>query len=200
MARSVRQPDPALEVESCGGASDSFALRPVNDTLLPPRPIGDSTALIMRLVLFEPDIPQNTGTMMRLCACLGVAIDVIEPCGFVFDDRRMRRAGMDYLDGADLTRHRSWAAYQATAHQGRLVLLSTAAEQSYLDHAFHPDDRVMVGRETGGVPPDVAEAADVALRIPMQLGRRSLNVAIAAAMALGEGLRQTQAFTRGLDR
>ncbi|MBV8170025.1 MAG: tRNA (cytidine(34)-2'-O)-methyltransferase [Alphaproteobacteria bacterium] len=145
----------------------------------------------MRLVLYEPDIPQNTGTLLRLAACLGVAVDLIEPCGFVLDDRRLRRAGMDYLDGVALTRHASWDAYRAAA-AGRLVLLTTRAETPYADFAFAATDRLMVGRETGGVPEPVHAAADARLRIPMAPGLRSINVACAAAMVLGEALRQLE--------
>jgi tRNA (cytidine/uridine-2'-O-)-methyltransferase len=148
----------------------------------------------MRLVLFQPDIPQNAGTMLRLAACLGVSADIIEPCGFVLDDRRLRRSGMDYLDGLDLAVHHSWDAYHATEAAGRLILLTTAASVNYTEFAFAPDDRIMVGRETGGAPPQVAAAADARLAIPLAQGRRSLNVATAAAMVLGEALRQTDGF------
>ena len=150
----------------------------------------------MRLALFEPDIPQNTGTLMRLGACLGVPVDVIEPCGFVFDERRMRRAGMDYLDQVDLTRHASWTAYQAgRAEQGRrLILLTTQAEISYTDFQFRPNDTVLLGRESAGVPDEVHKAADARITVPMAIDARSLNVAVAAAMVLGEGLRQTDGF------
>jgi tRNA (cytidine/uridine-2'-O-)-methyltransferase len=152
----------------------------------------------MRLALFEPDIPQNTGTILRLAACLGVAVDVIEPCGFVFDDRRLRRAGMDYLEAVDLTRYSSWNAYRVwrsgIGRAGRLILLTTRAATPYTAFAFAAADTVLLGRETGGVPPEVQAAADAALRIPMRRGLRSLNVAVAAAMVLGEALRQTGGF------
>ena len=147
----------------------------------------------MRLVLFEPDIPQNTGALLRLGACLGVAVDIVEPCGFLFDDKRLRRAGMDYLDAVDMVRHRSWRAYRATA-AGRLVLLTTRGETRYGDFAFHPSDNLLLGRESAGVPEDVHAAADAHLLIPMRTGIRSLNVALAAAMVLGEALRQTGLF------
>jgi tRNA (cytidine/uridine-2'-O-)-methyltransferase len=146
----------------------------------------------MRLVLYQPDIPQNTGTLLRLAACLGIAVDLIEPCGFVLGDRRLRRAGMDYLEGVALTRHSSWQSYREAASAGRLVLLTTAAATSYTAFAFAPDDRLMVGRETGGVPDSVHAAADARLRIPMTAGRRSINVACAAAMVVGEALRQLE--------
>ncbi len=147
----------------------------------------------MRLALYQPDIPQNTGTLLRTAMCLDIAVDIIEPCGFVFSDRQLKRAGMDYLKDADLTRHSSWTAFRAAAHRqgGRLVLLSTKAETVYTDFSFRPDDIVMVGRESAGVPDDVFAAAHARLRVPMAAGARSLNVAIAAAMVLGEGLRQT---------
>ncbi|WP_029007555.1 tRNA (cytidine(34)-2'-O)-methyltransferase [Azospirillum halopraeferens] len=147
----------------------------------------------MRLVLFEPDIPQNAGTLMRLCAALGVPLDVIEPCGFLFDDRKLRRAGMDYLTHLDLTRHISWNAYRATPAAGRLVLLTTRAALPYTAFAFRPDDRIMVGRESEGVPDAVHDAADARLLIPLKPPARSLNVALAAAMVLGEAMRQTAA-------
>ncbi|MGH6932780.1 MAG: tRNA (cytidine(34)-2'-O)-methyltransferase [Dongiaceae bacterium] len=152
----------------------------------------------MRLALFEPDIPQNTGTMLRLAACLAVPVDLIEPCGFALDDRRMRRAGMDYLDAVNLTRHVSWRAYLAAragpADPGRLVLLTTKSPIGYAEFRFHGDDTLLVGRESSGVPPAVHDAADVRLSIPLRPGMRSLNVAIAAAMVLGEALRQTNGF------
>lgn len=150
----------------------------------------------MRLVLFEPDIPQNTGTLLRLAACWNLAVDVIFPCGFIFDDRRMKRAGMDYLADVDVRRHASWAAYQAwrvenPALAGRLLLLSTKAASPYHDFAYRPDDSVMVGRESSGVPDSVHDAADHRLVIPLRPGMRSLNVAIAAAIVTAEALRQT---------
>jgi len=154
----------------------------------------------MRLVLYEPDIPQNTGTILRLAAAMGVAVDLIEPFGFVWDDRRLRRAGMDYLDAVDVTRHGSWNAYRiwraGSDRAGRLVVLSTGAATAYTEFAFDPSDSLLFGRETGGVPPDVHDAADARLTIPMKTGMRSLNVAVAASMVLGEALRQTNGFTR----
>jgi tRNA (cytidine/uridine-2'-O-)-methyltransferase len=150
----------------------------------------------MRLALYQPDIPQNTGTLLRLAACLAVPVDLIEPCGFVLSDRRLRRAGLDYLEAVSLARHASWAAYRAAALPGRLVLLTTRAEARYIDFAFAADDRVMVGRESGGVPDDVHAAADARLVIPMAPGARSINVACAAAMVLGEALRQLEGTPR----
>lgn len=150
----------------------------------------------MRLILFQPDIPQNTGTLLRLAACFGLPVDLIEPCGFVFGGPHMRRAGMDYLDQVDLTRHMSWTAYQDTAHAGRLIVLSTKGETLLTDTRFLPDDRLLLGRESAGVPPDVAEAAAHRIRIPLRPDARSLNVAIAGAIAVSEALRQTNGFQR----
>ena len=147
----------------------------------------------MRLVLYEPDIPQNTGTLFRLAACLGLAVDLIEPCGFLMDDRRLRRAGMDYLDRVEIVRHRSWQAYQQ-APRGRLVLLTAQGEWAYTAFAFQAGDSLMVGRESAGAPPEVHEAADARVFVPMRPGLRSINVALAAAMVLGEALRQTDQY------
>ena len=130
---------------------------------------------------------------MRLCACLGVAMDVIEPCGFLLSDRNFRRAGMDYLAGLDLTRHASWEEYKGQKH-GRIVLLTTKAETPYFGFSFVPSDTLLVGRESAGVPDEVHQAADIRLTIPMRAGMRSINVAQAAAMVLGEALRQTALF------
>ena len=145
------------------------------------------------LALYQPDIPQNCGTMLRLCACLGVEASIIEPAGFPVSDRHFRRSGMDYLDAVNVTRHVSWRAFEAwRAPTGRrLVLLSTSAALPLTDFAFAPDDILMVGRESAGAPPDVHEAADARILIPIRPGMRSLNVAVCAAMALGEALRQT---------
>ncbi|MHA1566737.1 MAG: tRNA (cytidine(34)-2'-O)-methyltransferase [Alphaproteobacteria bacterium] len=147
----------------------------------------------MRLALFQPDIPQNAGAMMRLAACLNIPMDIIEPAGFVLSDRRLRRAGMDYLGHLDLTRHDSWQAFLAVP-RGRLILLTTQAKISYLDAAYRPDDTLLMGRESAGVPPDVHNAADLGIAVPMAPGLRSLNVALASAIVLGEAMRQTQLF------
>ncbi len=144
----------------------------------------------MRLALYEPDIPQNAGAILRLGACFGVAVDIIEPCGFVLDDRRLKRAAMDYLAQVEIVRHASWAAFRQS-RSGRLVLLSTKARLPYHRFAFARDDVLLLGRETAGVPPEVAEAVDASVLIPMRPGLRSLNVALAAALVLGEALRQT---------
>ncbi len=148
----------------------------------------------MRLALYQPDIPQNTGTLLRTAACLDVAVDVVEPCGFVWDDRHFRRAGMDYLDLARVTRHRSWEAFAESRPEGRLVLLTTRAETAYAGFSFLEDDVLLVGRESAGVPDRVHGACDRAVRIPIIAGARSLNVAVAAAMVLGEALRQIHGF------
>lgn len=148
----------------------------------------------MRLALYEPDIPQNTGTLIRLAACLGVACDIIEPCGFVLSDRRLRRAGLDYRDRAVLHRSPSWQAYLASRPTGRLILLTTQATTVYAAFAFRGDDTLLLGRESSGVPAAVHALADARVRVPMAAGLRSLNVAVAAAMVLGEALRQTDGF------
>jgi tRNA (cytidine/uridine-2'-O-)-methyltransferase len=147
----------------------------------------------MRLALYEPDIPQNAGALLRLGACLGVPVDIIEPTGFVLGDRRLKRAGMDYLDLAEFTRHASWARF-LSQRRGRLVLLTTKATVPYHCFAFRRDDILLLGRESAGVPDAVHDAADARLRIPLRPGARSLNVALAAAMVLGELLRQTEQF------
>ena len=148
----------------------------------------------MRVALFQPDIPQNTGAVLRLAACLGVGVDVIEPSGFVWSDRRMKRAGMDYIDQVDLVRHTSWEAFRAQ-FTGRLVLLTTQGATPYVDHRFGQADTLLLGRESAGVPTDVHDTADARIRVPMAAGMRSLNVALAAAMVLSEALRQTDGFT-----
>jgi len=147
----------------------------------------------MQLALYEPDIAQNTGTILRLCACLGVAAHIIEPAGFPVSDRAFRRAGMDYLDQVTLRRHSSWAAFDGwrRTEKLRLVLFTTRAAKSYLDHSFAADDILLFGRESAGAPEDVHAAADARLTIPMRPGLRSLNIAMACAMAAGEALRQT---------
>jgi tRNA (cytidine/uridine-2'-O-)-methyltransferase len=150
--------------------------------------------MAMRLALFEPDIPQNAGALIRLGACLGVPIDIIEPCGFLLSDRNFRRAGMDYLERAEIVRHQSWAAFRQAPRAGRLVLLTTKASAPYTDFAFAAGDTILLGRESAGVPDDVHDAADARLRIPLRSGLRSLNVAQAGAMVLGEALRQTKGF------
>jgi tRNA (cytidine/uridine-2'-O-)-methyltransferase len=150
----------------------------------------------MKLAIYEPDIAQNTATILRLCACLGIEAHLIGPAGFPLTDRAFRRAGMDYLDLVTVERHDSWAAFEdwRRVRQLRLILLSTKADISYLDCSFAVEDVIMVGRESAGVPDAVHSAADVRLKIPMQPGLRSINVAMAAAMVSGEALRQTNGF------
>ena len=145
------------------------------------------------LALYQPDIPQNTGTILRLCACLDVAAHIIEPAGFPVSDRHFRRAGMDYLDQVSITRHDSWSKFEQWRNEAglRLVLFTTKAAGSYLDHRYNRDDVLLFGRESAGVPDDVAAVADARLAIPIKPGLRSLNVAMATAMALGEAVRQT---------
>jgi tRNA (cytidine/uridine-2'-O-)-methyltransferase len=147
----------------------------------------------MRIALYQPDIAQNTGTILRLAACLGVEAHIIEPAGFPTSDRAFRRAGMDYLDHVRLVRQLSWAAFETWRRERalRLVLFTTRGERSYLDHRFGTDDILLFGRESAGVPDEVHAAADARLVIPMRAGLRSLNVAMACAMAVSEALRQT---------
>jgi len=147
----------------------------------------------MEIALFQPDIPQNTGTILRLCACLDVAAHIIEPAGFAVSDRAFRRAGMDYLDQVRLTRHNSWTTFEEWRRQGghRLILFTTRGATSYLDFHYSALDILLFGRETVGVTEAVVAAADARLKIPLKHGLRSLNVAMAAAMAIGEALRQT---------
>jgi tRNA (cytidine/uridine-2'-O-)-methyltransferase len=150
----------------------------------------------MRLALFQPDIPQNVGGGIRLCACLGVFLDVIEPCGFPLSDKSVKRAALDYGPEADLTRHDSWAAFQAAPARrtGRLVLFTTKGAEPLYDFAFRPGDTLLFGRESAGVPADVHTAVDARLYIPIRPSTRSLNVIAAAAIGLGEALRQTGGF------
>jgi tRNA (cytidine/uridine-2'-O-)-methyltransferase len=150
----------------------------------------------MRIALHEPDIPQNTGTIFRLAACFGIEVHLVEPAGFPVTDRAFRRAGMDYLDQVALVRHVSWPAFEAWRRQAalRLLLFTTKGATSYLDHRYQHDDILLFGRESAGVPDHLHAAADVRLVIPMQPHMRSLNVAMACAMAVGEALRQTNGF------
>jgi tRNA (cytidine/uridine-2'-O-)-methyltransferase len=151
------------------------------------------------LALYQPDIPQNTGAMLRLGACLGIEVHAVLPAGFDLSDRNLRRAGLDYVDHVRLTRHDTWTGFEAWRRSGgrRLVLLTTKGALPYADFAFAAGDVVMVGRESAGVPEHVHAAADARLLIPMQAGLRSLNVATAAAIVLGEALRQTGSFPKG---
>lgn len=150
----------------------------------------------MRLALYQPDIPQNTGTLLRLSACLGIGADIIEPCGFPFSEQSLRRFALDYWAAADISRHISWDAFMdhPDRKDGRLVLLTTKAAHSYVDTRYEAGDTLLLGRESAGVPDVVHETADLRIKIPMASGLRSLNVAVAAAMVLGEALRQTAGF------
>lgn len=145
----------------------------------------------MRLVLYQPDIPQNAGTILRLAACLGVGVDVVEPAGFVWSEPRMRRAGMDYLEFAAVTRHASWEAFLAAHGAGRLVLATTRGAIPLPNAQFAADDHLILGQESAGVPDTVYGATDLRVRIPMVAGARSLNVAVTAGIMLSEALRQT---------
>jgi tRNA (cytidine/uridine-2'-O-)-methyltransferase len=147
----------------------------------------------MRLVLIEPDIPQNCGTLLRLAACLGVGLDIVGPAGFILDDRRLQRAVMDYLPQADWAQHATWAEFRAR-HGGRALLLTTRASRRYTDVAYRPDDLLLLGSESAGAPAWAQREADERLLIPLKPGLRSLNVAVAAALVLGEALRQTAGF------
>lgn len=149
----------------------------------------------MRIALYQPDIPQNAGTIMRMAACLGLAIDLIEPAGFDASNRSLKRAGLDYLQHLELVRHASWEDFEAWRKSAnplpRLVLLTTTADTAYTDFAFRTDDILMVGRESAGVPGAVHASVGARVKVPMRPGLRSLNVAVAAAMVTGEALRQS---------
>lgn len=150
-----------------------------------------------RLVLYQPDIPQNLGALLRLSACLGMELHIIEPCGFPMDDARIRRAGMDYIGQARYVRHASWAMFHNAlqAEAGRLILMTTKTQQPYSAHRFLPHDWVLFGRESAGVPEDIHHAADMQLTIPMQPEARSLNLAMSAAIVAGE-IRRQQNFSQ----
>jgi tRNA (cytidine/uridine-2'-O-)-methyltransferase len=143
----------------------------------------------MRVALFQPDIAGNVGTILRTAACLGVGVDLIEPMGFAYSSRALARAGMDYLHHADVTRHADWSAFEAQV-TGRVVLLTTAGATPLSAAQFLPDDVLLLGSESTGVPPDVHARADMGVCVPMLAGRRSLNVAVAGAIVLGEAMRQ----------
>jgi tRNA (cytidine/uridine-2'-O-)-methyltransferase len=149
----------------------------------------------IRIALYQPDIPGNTGTILRLAACMGLAVDVIEPTGFDLSDRMLRRAGMDYLEMAALTRHVSWNAFEAWREKEgrRLILFTTSSAEAYTEFIYRADDILLFGRESDGVPQAVQDRADARLLIPMPGGGRSLNVALSAAMAAGEVMRQVRA-------
>lgn len=155
----------------------------------------------MRLALYQPDIPQNTGTLLRLGACLDLELDIIEPCGFVFSEKALKRAGMDYLDKVKYRRHNSWTDFlqyreEHPEEYGRLVLLTTKASSPYFDFEFQSNDIILMGRESAGVPQAVHDIVDARLIIPMNENARSINVAVSAVMVLGEALRQTNLFPK----
>ncbi|HCX68615.1 tRNA (cytidine(34)-2'-O)-methyltransferase [Parvibaculum sp.] len=149
----------------------------------------------MRLALYEPDIPPNAGTLIRLGACLDVPVDIIEPCGFPWGDRDLKRAAMDYGRLGEVIRHASWESFLTSKPpEARIVLLTTKTQTRFLDFAYRPSDILLVGRESAGVPGHVHEAADARVTIPMMPPARSLNVALAASMVISEALRQTNTF------
>ena len=153
----------------------------------------------MRLALFQPDIPQNTGTLLRLGACLDVELDIIEPCGFIFSEQTLKRAGMDYLHLVKYRRHHSWEHFlqyraEHPEEYGRIVLLTTHATEPYYHFEFQPNDIILMGRESAGVPEEVHQTVDARLLIPMNANARSINVAVSAVMVVGECLRQTKMF------
>lgn len=155
----------------------------------------------MRLALFQPDIPQNTGTLLRLGACLDLPLDIIEPCGFVFAERTLKRSGMDYLEMVNYRRHNSWQDFlqyrkEHPEEYGRIVLLTTHASEPYYDFEFKENDIILMGRESAGVPQEVHELVDARLLIPMNEKARSINVAVSAVMVVGEALRQTGRFPK----
>lgn len=143
------------------------------------------------LALYQPDIPQNVGAAIRLCACLGIRLHIIEPCGFPWDERKIRTSAMDYYDLLDIQRHTSWEAFEGSA-PGRIVLLTTKTDTAYTSQSFQEDDILMLGRESAGVPLDIHEHVAEKVTIPMDAQARSINVINAGAMVLGEALRQTQ--------
>lgn len=146
---------------------------------------------MIKVCLYQPDIPQNVGAMMRLCACLGVSLDVIEPCGFIWNEKKVRQAGMDYVDAVTLTRHSAWQKFIESNPGRRIVLMTTKAATAYTDFTFQDGDILLAGRESAGVPKNIHDAADARIAIMMKNDLRSLNIVNATAMILGEALRQT---------
>jgi tRNA (cytidine/uridine-2'-O-)-methyltransferase len=152
------------------------------------------SVLSLRIALYEPDIPQNTGTILRMAACLGVNVDVIGPCGFVWGGKQMRRAGMDYLDDVNVVHHLSWETFQTIYLEKRTVLLTTKTKSLYTDFKFHKNDILIMGSESSGVPNSIHENVNARVKIPLKDGLRSFNLAIASAIVLGEALRQLKSF------
>jgi tRNA (cytidine/uridine-2'-O-)-methyltransferase len=149
---------------------------------------------MVEIALYQPDIAPNVATILRMCACFGLTCRIIEPAGFVMTDSAFRRAGMDYLEKAALVTDASWIAFRGATAGRRSVLLTTTASLPYVHFAFRPDDIILMGRESSGVPDHVHEAVEARVTIPMRPGLRSLNVALACAMVTGEALRQTEDF------
>lgn len=148
---------------------------------------------MLRLALYQPDIPQNAGAAMRLCACLGTGLDIIEPCGFVWDNRKIRKSGMDYMESADVIRHPSWKDFlEIYSGKRRIILMTTQAETHYTDFAFDRGDIILAGQESSGAPEEIHRTVDARVVISIQPGLRSLNIINAAAMVMGEALRQTE--------
>lgn len=146
---------------------------------------------MLKIALYQPDIPQNVGAMIRLAACTGAGLDVIEPCGFPWNDRKIKQSAMDYLQLVEIERHASWAAFLEKNKGRRIILMTTKTTDSYTDFEFQPDDILLAGQESSGAPQNVHDAADARLTIPMKGGARSLNIVNATSMILGEALRQT---------
>ena len=176
------------------GEERRFQIAPENTKRLTLAADAVYVGAFMRIALFQPDIAGNVGTILRLAACFGVPCDIIEPCGFAFSDRALKRAGMDYAAAAAVTRHADWERYAAAQGRRRLVLLTSKAVASLYDFAFEQDDALMFGSESAGVPDHVRGRADAALRIPMEPGFRSLNLAVSAGIALSEALRRSGRF------
>lgn len=150
---------------------------------------------MIKIALYQPDIPQNVGAAMRLCACLGMDLEIIEPCGFPWDPKKIGKTALDYQEAAQLNRHSSWDAFLETYPDRRLILMTTKASQPYIGFEFQPGDILLAGRESSGVPEHVHEAAHGRVLIPMQEGLRSLNIINATSMIAGEALRQTKGFS-----
>ena len=150
----------------------------------------------MRIALYQPDIPQNTGSILRTFACLGIGVDIIEPCGFVWGNKQMKRVSLDYLDKASFVRHSDWSAFQGARKSYRKVLLTTKTNLAFIDFKFEVNDILILGQESAGVPAEVHESVDARITIPLEAGLRSFNQAIAAAIVGGEALRQLNAFPR----
>ncbi|MAE50461.1 MAG: tRNA methyltransferase [Micavibrio sp.] len=147
---------------------------------------------MISIAMYQPDIPQNMGAMMRLCACMGVSLEIIEPCGFPWNDKKINKSAMDYFSAVQITRHQSWEAFKDAIGNRRIVLMTTKGAQMHYNFKFQPGDVLLAGRESAGVPDDVHNQVDARIVIPMQNGQRSLNIVNATSMILGESLRQTQ--------